>query len=441
MGCPKPRSMPSDSAATSSARRTCERSVRRVHALPLPERMRTSTVLRPSTTRYCPSARSPSAAHSAVTSAWTATQLPRRSAARRNAISGPTTPAWCSSGSARAPTPRSGWQAISWLKDRRNPLPANRRRTRASLPHPSGGSACSGVWAASSESSSPGPPRAVQLNIASRPPPRSTRASSRAVARWRGANAAPNAETTTSKLPSENGSAAASPLTHRTSVPACAASRRPASNNGGVRSSPTTRAPDCAARIAALPVPQATSSTSSPLSTPARCTIRSPSSHISCRAIAESICTHRPYGDRTRLASGDRPMFQRRLQPDTSVRRKSARRLVARGTYADAQPRRQLQRDHERGRPRTRSRSVATRYLTPSDPTLRQLVEWRCGCAAGLPRSTTGPSSSPQNRRLARAIGVTSSLSALVSARSETGAGDGVTMPCWWREQVSTGTR
>ena len=38
----------------------------------------------------------------------------------------------------------------------------------------------------------------------------------------------------------------------------------PASSSSGVRSTPTTRAPACAARSAALPVPQATSSTSSP---------------------------------------------------------------------------------------------------------------------------------------------------------------------------------
>ena len=78
------------------------------------------------------------------------------------------------------------------------------------------------------------------------------------------------------------GSASASPSSHSISTPASAASRRPSSSSSGVRSTPTTRPPACAARIAALPVPQATSSTSSPGATPMRRTIRSPSGH-SCR--------------------------------------------------------------------------------------------------------------------------------------------------------------
>jgi hypothetical protein len=90
----------------------------------------------------------------------------------------------------------------------------------------------------------------------------------------------PNTDNTASKLSSAAGKASASPSTHCTSTPASAASARPASNSSGVRSTPTTRAPIPAARIAALPVPQATSITSSPAVTPARRTIRSPTGQI-----------------------------------------------------------------------------------------------------------------------------------------------------------------
>ena len=56
-----------------------------------------------------------------------------------------------------------------------------------------------------------------------------------------------------------------------TSTPAAAARARPCSKSSGVRSRPTTRAPVAAAGIAALPVPQATSSTSSPCSAADAC--------------------------------------------------------------------------------------------------------------------------------------------------------------------------
>lgn len=70
----------------------------------------------------------------------------------------------------------------------------------------------------------------------------------------------PKTDSTTSKLESSKGSASASPSTQRTSGAATdAIASRP-----GVMSRPVTEAPARAAGIAALPVPQATSSTSSP---------------------------------------------------------------------------------------------------------------------------------------------------------------------------------
>ena len=93
------------------------------------------------------------------------------------------------------------------------------------------------------------------------PPGRHTRTSSSATAWWSGAKIAPAEEVTTSNSPSRNGSASASACTHSSSTPHAAASRRPASNCAGSRSEATTIAPSCAARIATLPVPAATSST------------------------------------------------------------------------------------------------------------------------------------------------------------------------------------
>ena len=83
-------------------------------------------------------------------------------------------------------------------------------------------------------------PSSAQAQMPSRPPGRSTRAISRAVTSWRGANMQPIVESTTSKLTSSNGSASASPSTHRTSTPAAAASLRPATNSsGGLDRDPT----------------------------------------------------------------------------------------------------------------------------------------------------------------------------------------------------------
>jgi hypothetical protein len=74
----------------------------------------------------------------------------------------------------------------------------------------------------------------------------------------------PKVEITTSKLASANGRASASPSTSSISTPASAARTRAAANSSGVRSTPVTFAPASAAATAAFPLPQATSSTSSP---------------------------------------------------------------------------------------------------------------------------------------------------------------------------------
>ena len=115
-----------------------------------------------------------------------------------------------------------------------------------------------------------------------RPPERRTRAISEAAWRWSGANITPNTEITASKLPSSNGSASASPSRHSISTPASAAAARPPSRSSGVRSSPVTVAPVRAAGIVALPVPQATSRTSSSGPIAAASTAASPALSIQC---------------------------------------------------------------------------------------------------------------------------------------------------------------
>ena len=128
---------------------------------------------------------------------------------------------------------------------------------------------------------SPPAPPSVNALMPSRPPGRSTRASSAAATAWRGANMQPKEESTTSKLSSSNGSASTSPSTQSTATPAALARDRAAGKCSGVRSTPVTRPPARAAGIATLPVPQATSSTASPGRTPARSTSRSPTSATS----------------------------------------------------------------------------------------------------------------------------------------------------------------
>src|SRR5439155_13180173 len=142
------------------------------------------------------------------------------------------------------------------------PVSSNNSSTCPCKPQRTGGSASGdggGRYGPTVLKNVPIAPSGVHAVMPSRPPGRSTRASSWAVTSWRGANMQPKVESTTSKLSSSNGSSSASPCTHSISTPASAASARAASKSSGVRSTPTTVAPACAALKAALPVPQATS--------------------------------------------------------------------------------------------------------------------------------------------------------------------------------------
>ena len=109
------------------------------------------------------------------------------------------------------------------------------------------------------------PPSGVQFAIPMRPPGLTTRSSSAAVRSWSGANIAPKTETATSKLASSKGSAWQSASTNSTSSRSAAARSRPRSSSAGTKSAPTVL-PQArrAAASAALPLPQATSSTRSP---------------------------------------------------------------------------------------------------------------------------------------------------------------------------------
>jgi hypothetical protein len=70
-------------------------------------------------------------------------------------------------------------------------------------------------------------------------------------------------DTAASNDPLASPVSAASPFTHVTTCPALSAFSAPISISSGVMSTPVTRAPDDAAASAALPVPQARSTTSS----------------------------------------------------------------------------------------------------------------------------------------------------------------------------------
>ena len=124
--------------------------------------------------------------------------------------------------------------------------------------------------------SAPSMPSGVQLSRPMVPPGRQTRTSSSATAWWWGANIAPIEDMTTSNEASSNGRCSASASTQSSSRPSRSATSRPASSSSGVRSLAVTSAPRSAARIAALPVPAATSSTRWPASTPAASTSRGP---------------------------------------------------------------------------------------------------------------------------------------------------------------------
>ena len=132
-----------------------------------------------------------------------------------------------------------------------------------------------------------------------------------------------------------------------------------------------------------------------------------------------------------RLASGDHPMFQRRPEPDTSVRRKSrsppsrARHLRERADRGDNSNVTMNAVAQDSISKRRDSRSSTVRSNSPSTSRVAHVA------AQQVFPIDDGLSSSPQC--LAGVIGVTSSLSALVSARRETGAGDGSRCPSWWR--------
>ena len=129
-------------------------------------------------------------------------------------------------------------------------------------------------------------PLGVQAQMARRPPGFSTRANSWASVRWSGTNMQPNTDVTTSKLASSKGSFWASPSIHSISTPASFAAASPASSSDGVRSMPVTVAPVFAAGMVALPLPQATSRTTSSPVTPAASTARGPTVAIVCIADA-----------------------------------------------------------------------------------------------------------------------------------------------------------
>ena len=123
-------------------------------------------------------------------------------------------------------------------------------------------------------------PAGVQQATATAPPGRQTRSISSAVRRWSGANMWPKVEITRSKLASSKGSSCASASIQSTSTIASAARSRASESSAGEKSSPVTLAPLRAAGIVALPVPQATSSTSIPGSSPERSTTTSPTPAI-----------------------------------------------------------------------------------------------------------------------------------------------------------------
>ena len=148
------------------------------------------------------------------------------------------------------------------------------------------------------------PPAAsgVKFIIPMTPPGRQTRRSSLAVASWFGANIAPKHEVTTSNSASAKGSDFRIALDPVERDAASRAARRPASKCSGVRSDATTLAPACAARMATLPVPAATSRTRWPAVTPHASDEQRP--ELPHGRLRESVIVaqrpHRPNGVRTR---------------------------------------------------------------------------------------------------------------------------------------------
>ena len=134
----------------------------------------------------------------------------------------------------------------------------------SSLPHSGGGCAPGGGGGANGfivRNNSPSMPSEVQHSSPMVPPGRQTRTSSSAAAWWWGANITPIVDITTSNDPSANGRFSASASAHSSSSPSASARRRPSASSSGVRSLAVTFAPRAAAGSAALPVPEATSST------------------------------------------------------------------------------------------------------------------------------------------------------------------------------------
>ncbi len=113
-------------------------------------------------------------------------------------------------------------------------------------------------------------PPGVQLPIATSPPARHTRSNSEATRSGRGANIAPNIESTTSNWPFSYGSCSASPSTKEIFRSSLRARSFACSSRLGAMSRPTTSAPVRAAGTDWLPVPQATSSTRMPGCRPRR---------------------------------------------------------------------------------------------------------------------------------------------------------------------------
>src|SRR6266508_1989909 len=97
-----------------------------------------------------------------------------------------------------------------------------------------------------------------------RPPGRHTRSSSPAATSKSGATMASSVDSTTSKAPSGKGRSSASPSRNVTSSPSAWARRPACSSSSGSSATPTTLQKRRAAAKAALPLPQATSSTRSP---------------------------------------------------------------------------------------------------------------------------------------------------------------------------------
>ena len=165
---------------------------------------------------------------------------------------------------------------------RRTALRRAARRPTGSVAPPSAAAAAGSGRPCSK--SVPIAPSGVHAATPSRPPGRSTRASSCAATRAAARTCSRSSRRTTSKLASANGSVLGVALHPVDRHPGLARpARGPASNSSGVRSTPADGAAGLRRAERALPVPHATSSTSSPGRMPAAVTIRGPISHSCLR--------------------------------------------------------------------------------------------------------------------------------------------------------------